>query len=112
MADKVSMTVRGNVTAGISIAGGSSVGVSTPPVSVIMKGLSGKSPYVNTTTMTWMVYDDDAKTWVDSGIRVDGGEVELEIDDVLSNTSTNAVQNKVITGALNGIVVDEAITNE
>lgn len=38
---------------------------------------TGHSPYVSSTTLTWMVYDDEAHAYADSGVKAN---VELEVD--------------------------------
>lgn len=56
----------------------------------------GKSPYIGDNG-NWWEWDDDESRFIDTGVRAQGS---IAVDDVLSTTSTNPVQNKVITNAL------------
>lgn len=66
-------------------------------VKVVESGIvytrSGHSPYIDRTTKTWWEYDDKKQEYFDTGILVETGIIDAE----LSDTSTNPVQNKVIT---------------
>ena len=59
------------------------------------------SPFCPSITNTLWYYDDTLPGWVDSGIELDGGGSSVTVDDALSTTSENPVQNKVVTAALN-----------
>lgn len=61
-------------------AAGGSTHVSPGAIAVI-----GKSPYINSETGTWMIYDDESKAYVDSGVvaeaQITGASDEFIIDD-------------------------------
>jgi hypothetical protein len=78
------------------------------------KGADGKSPYIGANG-NWFVWNGTA--WVDTGIpaSLDDAQiaaaveeyleehpVEITVDDALSSTSENPVQNKVVKAALDG----------
>ena len=67
-------------------------------------GKDGVSPRIriNTSTSEWEISTDEGLTWDSTGVKA-SGEVtaSLTIDSELSETSENAVQNKVITVTLN-----------
>lgn len=57
----------------------------------------GKSPYIGENG-DWWEWDDEQTAFIDTGVQAQGS---IAVDDVMSTTSTNPVQNKVITEALN-----------
>ncbi|MBE6660570.1 MAG: hypothetical protein E7605_04115, partial [Ruminococcaceae bacterium] len=78
-------------------------------------GKDGVSPRIriNTSTSEWEISTDEGLTWESTGVKA-SGEVtaSLTIDSELSETSVNAVQNKVITATLNAYSqeIDTAFT--
>lgn len=56
----------------------------------------GKSPYIGENG-DWWEWDDEQTAFIDTGVQAQGS---IAVDDVMSATSTNPVQNKVITDAL------------
>lgn len=66
----------------------------------------GHSPYIDSYTKTWFVYDDKLQKYVDTGIISEG---DVQVDTELSDTSTNPVQNKVITKEVNQKVDEDNI---
>lgn len=60
------------------------------------RGTSGKSPYIKEETGTWMVFNDETKEWIDTGIVADVTKLSLKDiegfeDEVIS------ISNQVIT---------------
>ena len=68
---------------------------------------NGHSPYINTDTGTWMVYDDKKKEYVDT--EVNAKATKIIMDTILSEESENPVQNKAITKEVNSKVDEEDI---
>lgn len=66
---------------------------------------NGHSPYIDENTGTWWVYDDKQQKYVDTYVLAEMSK----IDDELSLTSTNPVQNKVVTKEVNDKVDEEDI---
>ena len=59
----------------------------------------GRSPYIDETTNTWFVFNDAIQSYVDTGVKA-----KVIVDDTLSETSENPVQNKIITNEVNAKV--------
>ena len=110
MASVINVSVGGsagsqNVRA--TTAAGARVGVS--PGSVVYVG---KSPYINEETGTWMVYNDNTKTFVDSGVVADASminvseEFVIDEDGVLHIYEVDASKITGLPDALLGVSAD------
>lgn len=64
----------------VKIAEPQGVSVDPQETSGIIKGRDGHSPYIGDNG-TWMVWDDDARVWVDTGVEAQGQRLGLTIVD-------------------------------
>lgn len=67
----INVRIKGTDKVNVELQQQKQVRVAAVPVSGVFKGRDGYSPYVNEQG-TWMVYDDENRQWIDTGIAAHG----------------------------------------
>lgn len=74
------------------------IGVNVPPVSGLIKGRDGYSPYIGENG-TWIYWNDESREWVDTGVKAEGKTPEKGVD-----YFTEAERQEVVNEAIQGFV--------